>query len=766
MLARTGRFALRRRRPILLVTLLLLVLAGAVGGAVAKHLSANGGFDDPSSPSLRASAALQQLGAGAPQYVVVVTPHAGSATGGVASEAATAQGEAFTRDLRARVQAVAGPQAAASVLSYWTAGKPAALASTDGREAIVSARLSDDDDTAVKRGKEISKGLHAVAAKDGVDIVITGRAAVFGEVSTRIEHDLVTAESIAIPVTAILLILVFGSAIAALLPLAIGVLSILGSFAVLRILVSFTDVSVYATNLATSLGLGLGIDYGLFILTRYREELAAGRDQQDAIVRAVRTAGRTVLFSAVTVAAALASLMVFPLYFLRSFAYAGVAATMISAAASLVVLPALMAVLGSRLDRYDLRKPVRRLLRLGPPRPAGLGPEDGGMWHRIASFVMKRPVILGGTVVAVLLVVGAPFAKVSFGLPDDRVEPASAEAHQGADLLRNDFSSNVSEGLYVVAKGSPASNAQLTSYATALSSVAGVDHVDALTGTFAHGRLVAPPGIESRLFATPGGAWLRIAPSVEPYSKAGEQVVHKIRAVPSPFDGALLGGDSAQLVDSKHAIGGALPWAAGIIVATTLLVLFLFTGSVVLPFKAIVMTLLSLSATFGVMVWGFQRGHLAGLLGFTPTGTLDTTTPVLVFCVAFGLSMDYEVFLLSRIREEYVATGDNEHAVAWGLERTGRLVTAAGGLLALVFIAFTSSTITFIQLLGVSAALAIIIDATLVRAVLVPSFMRLMGTANWWAPAPLRRLHDKIGLSEATDDDGAVIAAGQELVNA
>ncbi len=756
MLPRLASAAIARRRLVLVLALLFLGLAGAVGGSAPTALSANGGFTDPRAASSRALDALTgPLRGGPPQVVLVLR-----ALGGRVDDAATAAaGQALTARFAAAVRSRSGDTAAATVTSYWSAGRPAALRSGDGTAALLTARLSADADVAVKDLEAIRKDRTAVSDPSGhLAALVGGQAAVFGEVSTDIEHDLLRAESVAVPITTVLLILVFGSAFAALLPLLVGVLSVLGTLLALRLLVLVLPVSVYSTNLAISLGLGLGIDYSLFIVSRYREERARGLDQHAAIVASVRTAGRTVLFSAITVAAALAALLVFPLYFLKSFGYAGITATLLAAVGAFVVLPALLALLGDRVDRGDLRRPLRRLLRLGPPRPASAEPGDGA-WHRIALTVMRRPLLLGGVVVVGLLALASPVRHASFGLPDDRVLPASAQSHRAADVLRQGFAAGEATPLYVTAAAAGDDERRgdaLASYATALSRQPGVARVDALAGSFAGGRQVAPAGASSGRFASaPIGTWLAVVPAVEAYSDAGTRLVRDLRAVPAPFP-VLVGGDAADFADTTHAVASHLPLALGLIALVTVVVLFLFTGSVLLPLKGVLLTLLSVAATGGVLVWGFQQGHLAGLLHFQRTGILDLTVPILMFCVTFGLSMDYEVFLLSRIREEWLSTGDNTVAVARGLERTGRLVTAAAALLAIVFASFVTSGITFIKLLGFGAALSVVLDATLVRGVLVPAFMRLVGgRANWWAPGPLRRLHARVGLRE---DDPAMPA--------
>jgi RND superfamily putative drug exporter len=562
-------------------------------------------------------------------------------------------------------------------------------------------------------------------------------------VGSTIEKDLARAEGIAIPITMLLLLLVFGTLVASGLPAVIGAVAVLGSFLALFITTQLTDVSIFAINLVTALGIGLGIDYALFVVTRFREELARGHAPDVAVVRTVRTAGRTVVFSGITVAIALSALLVFPQFFLRSFAYAGIATVALAVLAAVVVLPALLSVLGTRVNRFRVLRSTTEVT-------------DHGFWFRLSSMVMRRPwpVLLGG--VALLVALGLPFFRVTFGQTDDRVLPASSQAAQAGQLLRNAFDSREADPFTVVAPQSTAGNGTLTAYAEQLSQVSGVTRVDTLTGSFADGRRVAESvPASSRFSATSGpGTWLSVVADVEPYSSTGKQLVEDLRAVPSPLGQTYVGGSAAVFADSQAAMGDRLPWAIGIIAIATFILLFLFTGSVVLPLKALALNTLSLSATFGAMVWIFQEGHFSQWLGdFTVTGELDTSMPILMFCIAFGLSMDYEVFLLSRIKEEYDRTGDNTAAVAKGLQRTGRLVTSAAGLMAIVFLAFATSGVTIIKMLGIGVALAVLVDATVVRGLLVPAFMRIAGDANWWAPAPLKRLHARIGVSESIDDE-------------
>jgi RND superfamily putative drug exporter len=738
MLERLARFPLRRRWAVLAATLVVVVAAGAFGGSAITRLK-SGGFDDPDAESTRAAKVLaDEFGTGDPNLVLLVTAKGGR----VDDPAVAAAGEALTRRLAAEPDL-------AQVVSYWATGAPA-LKSTDGSQALVLGRITGDDEGLDERAAALTG---AYARDDAtLRVQVGGQAQVFREVGEQVESDLARAESIAVPITLLLLVLVFASAVAGALPLAVGGFAIVGTLLVLRVLAEVTDVSIYALNLTTALGLGLAIDYSLFIVSRYREELRAGREPADALVVTMGTAGRTVLFSAATVAVSLLALLVFPLYFLRSFGYAGIAVVALAAIGALVVLPALLAVLGRRVDRLRLPIGRRRAAAVATREP------EAGLWHRIATSVMRRPVPIALAVVAFLVLLGTPFLGVRFGLPDDRVLPVGAEGRQVAEAVRANFAADETSALSVVTPGisDPAAHlADIDGYAAALSRLDGVDRVDALTGSYAAGQRLQGPlptgdaaiSPEARRFAAADGTWLSVVPSVEPYSAAGEDLVAAVRHLQAPL-GAQVTGPSAQLVDTKASLFGNLPAAGAIIALVTFALLFVMTGSVVIPVKALVLNLLSLTAIYGAMVFIFQDGHLAGVLGFTPTGTIDTSMPVLLFCIAFGLSMDYEVFLLSRIKEEYDRSGDTVASVAAGLERTGRIVTTAAALLAIVFVAFATSEVTFLKLFGIGTALAILVDATLIRALLVPAFMRLAGRANWWAPAPLRRLHGRIGLRE------------------
>jgi RND superfamily putative drug exporter len=743
MLTRLGHLAVRRRRAVLVMAAITFAAAGAFGGTVAEHLG-SGGFNDPASESAQADVALlDTFGASTPNVVLLVT----AVDGDVDSPEVAAAGRALTDELADEADVT-------NVVSYWSLGSPPPLRSVNGERALVLASIEGDEDAVSERIEDL--GPAYTRNRDEISVGVGGFAAVFHEVGTTIEDDLVRAESIALPITLVLLLLVFGSVVAASLPLAIGALSVVGTFAVLRILTTFTDLSIFSLNLTTAMGLGLAIDYSLFVVSRYREELRAGHEPAAAVQRTVRTAGRTVAFSAVTVAASLCALLVFPLSFLRSFAYAGVAVAFLAGAFSVVVLPALLAVLGHRVDALTIFR--RSTVQHGE-----------GFWHRMAMFVMRRPVIVAAAAIAVLLLLGSPFRHIDLSLPDDRVLPESAPSREVHDILREEFSSGEAGSISLVALGvgAPGSRAGETDeLASQLAALPDVARVDAATGTYCGeglaylgctpGHLVLPGG-EGRYLrfdseGAGGSTYLSVVPDVDPLSADAESLVQRIRDLDTPYE-VQVTGMSAELHDTKAALFDRLPLAAGIIALVTFLVLFLQFGSVVIPVKAVILNLLSLSATFGAMVWIFQEGNLSGALGFTATGTIDATTPILMFCVAFGLSMDYEVFLLSRIKEEYDRTGDNELSVAIGLERTGRIVTAAALLIAVVFIAFASSKVTFIKLFGVGLTLAVLMDAFVIRGTLVPAFMRLAGDWNWWAPGPLRRLHDRIGITEHVDLD-------------
>ena len=728
MLARLAHWVVRHRRAVLVAAVVTFAVAGTTGGNVASQLS-SGGFDDPASESFKADETLlDEFGTGTPNFILLVTANQGD----VDSESAARAGMQLTSRLADEPHLV-------EVFSYWSLFNYPSLRNDDGTRALVFGRIEGSDD-------EVNEIVETLAPEyDGldsraVDVEVGGLGPTFQQVGTTIEDDLARAELIALPITLVLLLLVFGSAVAAALPLAIGALSVVGTFVVLRVLSELTEVSVFALSLTTAMGVGLAIDYALFVVSRFREELRAGHEPHDAVVRTVRTAGRTVAFSAMTVAASLLALLVFPLAFLRSFAYAGVAVAALAGVFSLVVLPALLAALGHRVDKGAVRR--RTLARSAA--------EEDGFWHRMALFVMRRPLPVATVAILVLLLLGTPFLGIRLGLPDDRVLPESASTRQVSDVIRAEFQSEEAGALSVVVPDlrEPTSRRDdIGAYADRLSALDGVREVRSVAGIYADGERTVPPNDLLERFATDDATYLQVVPSVEPLSPEGETLVETIRGLDAPFT-VQVTGQSAFLVDAKESLFDRLPIATLIIAIVTFTVLFLMFGSVVIPLKAIVLNLLSLSATFGAMVWIFQDGHLAGVLDFTPTGTISAVTPILMFCIAFGISMDYEVFLLSRIKEEHDRTQDNTTSVALGLERTGRIVTAAAALISIVFVAFGTSSVSFIKLFGIGLTLAVLMDAFLIRGTLVPAFMRLAGEWNWWAPAPLRRFHARFGIAE------------------
>jgi RND superfamily putative drug exporter len=750
MLTRFARLATNHSRAVLVVAVVFFVAAGAGGGGVAEELS-SAGFEDPSSESAKAEEVLaDQFDTGVPNVVLVVTAHSGD----VDDPEVAAAGQAITDELAAEEDAT-------DVVSYWSEQNAAPLRNEDGTRALVVGRIDIEDAEALNdRIEELAPVLSE--DREAVTVQVGGFAEIFREVSSTIEDDLVRSEMIALPITLILLVLIFGSVVAASLPIVVGVLSIVGTFLVLRLLSGVTEVSIYALNLTTMLGLGLAIDYSMFIISRYREELRGGYEPREAIVRTLRTAGRTVVFTALTVAASLCATLVFPFAFLRSMAYAGVAVALLAGVFSLVVLPAILMVLGHRVNSLTLWR-------------RSVTPPEAGVWHRVATFVMRRPVPVATAVTVLLLVMGAPFLGLQLSTPDDRVLPESAESRQAHDVIREEFTSTEVGALSVVAPAADgADETVIGDYATRLAQLPGVARVDAANGSYCGegladqlgcepGQLVLTADSSPRYanFTSGDGTYLSVVPSVEPYSDAGEQLVHDLRDGSAPFP-VQVTGLSAELVDSNDVLFSRLPIALGIIGLITFVLLFMMFGSVVLPLKAVIINLLSLSATFGAMVWVFQDGHLSGLLDFTATGGLAASMPILMFCVAFGLSMDYEVLLLSRIKEERDHGADNTTSVAVGLERTGRIVTACAVLMSVVFIAFATGGVSFIKLFGVGLTVAVLLDAFVIRGTLVPAFMRLAGEWNWWAPGPLRRFHDRFGISEHADLDQEREAVGHD----
>jgi len=714
-----GRVVYRRRRLVLVISLLAVVFAAVWGTGVFSKLQSSGGFTPPNSESQQASnLATATFGRDAGDVVVLYS-----------SPDQAVRSPGF-RSSVTKTLADLPPSKVLSYQTYWTTKSPQFI-SASGRETYAVLELAGSDDAARIKSFDAIKG---DLAAPGLQTQTGGFTPTEQAINKQVTADIGRAEGFSMPVLLIVMLIIFGSLAAASLPLAIGGIAILGSFTALRLLTLGTTVSIYSINITTILGLGLAIDYGLFLVSRFREELRGQPTVEDAVARTVATAGRTVAISGITVATALASLMLFPETFLRSMGYGGVATVLVDMLAALTVMPALLAVLGPRVNALR----IRRLGGQQAPR------ENTGAWYRIASSVMRRPVLYAVPIVVVLLALGAPFLRVTWGGTDATALPSGAGPRVATEALNRGFPGNPTAPIESVVKfdgpvtASPARQAGLASYATRL------QHVPGVTGA----QITGVRGDIARVD-------MRYGPG--PNSSAARAIVGQVRDIAPPAGSrAYVGGPSAQLVDELSSLGSVLPWMALVVVLATFVLLFLAFGSVVLPVKAIVMNVLSLSAMYGVVVWIFQEGHLSGLLQFTPNGTIDPTMPILMFAIMFGLSMDYEVFLLSRIRERYDITGDNTAAVASGLQRTGGLITSLALLLIIVVGAFSASGITFIKLMGVGMIVALIVDASVVRVLLVPAVMRLLGPANWWAPKPLRRLYARYGIRE----DGAP-AAGE-----
>ncbi|MBP1816720.1 MMPL family transporter [Mycobacterium sp. OAE908] len=744
MLQRIALLAIAAPRRIIAVALLVMVACGIFGIPVAKHLSA-GGFQDPTSESAQATKLLvDKFGQGDMELLISVTSGAGAQ-----GAAARAVGTDIVDQLKASPYV-------GDVTSVWTAPESAApaLMSKDGKTGLIVAGITGGESGAQQHAKELTERL--IHDRDGVTVRAGGEAMTYVQINAQSEKDLLTMESIAIPLSFIVLVWVFGGLISAALPLAVGGFAILGSMAVLRAVTLITDVSIFALNLTVAMGLALAIDYTLLIISRYRDELAEGADRDRALVRTMMTAGRTVLFSAMTVALSMVAMVLFPMYFLKSFAYAGIAVVVFAAIAAIVVAPAAIALLGDRLDSLDARRLARWVFRRPDPVPK---PIEQNFWYRSTKIVMRRAVPIGIAIVALLLMLGAPFLGIRWGFPDERVLPQSLSARQVGDDLRANFAVDSARNVTVVMPNAAGvTPADVDRYASALSQVPDVSSVSAPGGTFAGGRSVGPPSAATGF--KDGSAFLTVGSTAPLFSDASESQLDRLRAVPPPAGQHVeLTGVAQVNRDSSEAITSRLPMVLGIIAVITFVLLFLLTGSVILPLKALVLNVLSLTAAFGALVWIFQEGHL-GALGTTPTGTLVANMPVLLFCIAFGLSMDYEVFLVSRIREYWLKSGktraDNDESVALGLARTGRVVTAAALLMAISFAALIAAKVAFMRMFGVGLTLAVIADATLVRMLLLPAFMHVLGRWNWWAPKPLARLHDRIGVDESGDGDAPI----------
>jgi uncharacterized membrane protein YdfJ with MMPL/SSD domain len=752
VLQHIARMAIKAPKRIIAIALLVMVATGIFGIPVTKSLSA-GGLQDPTSESANANKVLvDRFGQGDMELIISLTSDGG---------AQSPESRAVGTDIVAQLQA--SPHVG-DVTSAWTAPAAAApaLVSKDDKTGLIVAGIAGGESDAQKYTKELTERL--VHDRDGVTVRAGGEAMIYVQINGQTEKDLLLMESIAIPLSFVVLVWVFGGLLTAALPLAVGAFAILGSMAVLHAITFVTDVSIFALNLSVAMGLALAIDYTLLIVSRYRDELAAGSLRDEALIRTMATAGRTVLFSALTVALSMVAMVLFPMYFLKSFAYAGIAVVTFAAVAAVVVAPAAIVLLGDRLDALDVRRLIRRTLGRPEPTPK---PLEESFWYRSTKFVMRRSIPIGLAIVALLLVLGAPFLGAKWGFPDDRVLPGSLSARQVGDQMRNDFAVDSARNVTVVIPDATGVTPQdLGRYAAELSRVSDVSSVSSPAGTFVDGASAGPPSAATGL--TNGSAFLTVGSDAPLFSDASESQLDQLREVSTPAGKPVALTGVAQInEDSTTGITDRLPVVLAVIAAITFVLLFLLTGSVVLPLKALVLNVLSLTAAFGALVWIFQEGHL-GALGTTPTGTLVTNMPVLLFCIAFGLAMDYEVFLVSRIREYWLSSpgrtrADNDEAVARGLARTGRVVTAAALVMSISFAALIAAQVAFMRMFGVGLTLAILVDATLVRTLLVPAFMHVLGRWNWWAPIPLARLHDRIGISESSE---APIPATEKQVRA
>ncbi|MDQ2629577.1 MAG: MMPL family transporter [Actinomycetota bacterium] len=698
-----ARLANGRARRVALFALVFFLLAGAIGGSVADRLDPYGA-DDPDTETVKAVDRLEEAGLRGTAVVAVV-------------EDAPVSEPATKRRVTALEREVSDRPDVASVTGYYDTGSRA-FVSRDGQSTYFAIALKPREDKPWQEaGAEIADEL---SAQPGV--LVGGPAVAQEQVNKQVEEDLKKAEMLAFPLLFLLSLLFFRSLVAALLPLMIGGLAIVGTFLILRIASEVGSISIFALNLTTALGLGLAIDYSLFIVSRYREEIAKSGPGLEAMRRVMATSGRTVFFSSLTVAAAMASLLVFPQRFLYSMGLGGALVALFAALISLTVLPAVLTLLGNRVNAGAPKFLQRRA-------EADARPAQAGFWYRLSRFVMRRPVPVATLSALFLIVLGLPFLQIKFNTVDPTVLPESASAHQAYETISKEFPPYHDTPIWIDFEGGGPQAAQR--FAAEVRAVPGVAEV-------------APP---QRL--SPEVTALQVI-SANPFvSDASQETVKAIRDLQAPSGTTVLvGGATADFVDFQSSLAEHLPIALAIVILGTLVILFLMTGSVVLPIKSLIMNFLNLSAVFGLLVLIFQDGRLEGFLDYSSPGAIEQTMPILLFAVAFGLSTDYAVFLLSRIKEARDNGASESESVAIGLERTGRIVTAAALLFAVAMGAFATSEIIFIKENGVGTALAVLIDASIIRALLVPSLMEMLGKWNWWAPAPLRRLHERWGISE------------------
>ena len=716
---RWAEIVVRRKRSSL-YGFVAVVLLSSIFGFQSFGLLKAGGYDNPNSDSARVFELLEsKFDTQTPEVVLIAD---------MPTLVDTTDSRTIGRDLLNELKQIEGVD---TVTSYYTLGTPPSLRSTDGKAAYFFVKLSDESAQS-DVGKKISDEF--TGDYNGAKIYVAGFAAISSEINSTISEDLARAEAIAVPLILLLLVFVFGSLIAAGLPLLIGGLAIVGSFFFIWVSAQFTDTSVFALNLITGLGLGLGIDYSLLMVNRFREERAKKKSVNDAVIETVATAGRTVLFSGITVAIVLSSLAFFPQYFLKSFAIGGVVVVFLSVAGALIALPALLALLGDRVNN----------LRLGRKKNVPKTKDDG-FWGSTARFVMKRPLAISLVALIGLGGLMSLSSNIQFGQVDDRVLPKTSNSVEANDVIRERFSGREASPVEILVKG--ASSEDVLDYVVALSKLPDITRVQSSAGIAQDGIIDQGYAPMFSSYAQNGYQRIQAIHDVEPRSIAGQELTADIRKVKLDSHKVLIGGTAASYTDSQDGIVEQLPTVAIWILAFTLILMFLFTGSVLLPIKAVLLNILSLGATYGFLTWVFIDGNLKWLLGdFIVTGTVDTSSIVLIAVVVFGLSMDYELFLLSRIKEQHDAGMSTIDSVAVGLQRSGRIITAAALVLALSFVAFATSGVTIMKMLGLGIAFAILLDATIIRALLVPALMRLFGDLNWWAPKWMKAIYRKLGL--------------------
>jgi uncharacterized membrane protein YdfJ with MMPL/SSD domain len=699
MLGLLARLATRRRWTVLAVSAVIFVAAGAFGAGVAERLDPYAA-DDPDTESVRADDRLEKAGYRATGAILLIE--------GVDVESPA--GRARVEEIERRL---GKERAVSEIASYYSTGSRD-FVSRDGDSTYLIARLSPtDDDVRQDAGARISERF-----EDTRGVTVGGSAVAQEQVNAQTEEDLRTAELYAFPLLFLLSLLFFRSLVAALLPLLVGALAIVSTFLMLTVASELTSVSIFALNLVTGLGLGLAIDYSLFMVSRYREEIARSGPGLEAMRRTMATAGRAVFFSSLTVAGALAALLIFPQRFLYSMGIGGSLVALIAAAIALLVLPAILALLGNRVNA--LAPPFLRRRAQRDATPATLG-----FWYRLSRVVMRFPGRIAAASAALLIALGIPFLGIEFTSVDAQVLPGSASARQVDNALREEFPPFRDTPIQLAVAGDRGDAEQVARRASEIKGVASVNPPEELDGRV---------------------SVVEVASSTGPLTGHSQELVERLRDLPGDV---LVTGQTASFVDLQDSLVDHLPLVLAIVAAVTIVVLFLMTGSIVLPIKQLVMNLLGLSAVFGILVLVFQDGRFEDLLDYTSQGGLESTQPLLLFAVAFGLSTDYGVFLLSRIKEARDSGASDSEAVAIGLERTGRIVTAAAVLFSIAIGAFVTSQMIFIKELGFGTAIAVLIDATIIRALLVPSLMEMLGRWNWWAPRPLRRLHARVGLSEA-----------------